>query len=82
MLLLEENDQETVEKARSMKLPEYFDIVVVPHSLPKTKPKACNYGLKFAKGEYSVIYDAEDVPKRERCITGPKTHDGVIQSLN
>lgn len=62
MLLLEEDDQETIDKARSFNLPHYFDIVVVPHSLPKTKPKACNYGLKKAKGEYIVIYDAEDVP--------------------
>ena len=22
-------------------------VVIVPHSLPKTKPKACNYGLQF-----------------------------------
>jgi glycosyltransferase involved in cell wall biosynthesis/O-antigen/teichoic acid export membrane protein len=37
--------------------------VVVPHSYPKTKPKAMNYGLQYATGEYLVIYDAEDVPE-------------------
>ncbi len=26
------------------------------------KPKACNYGLIHARGEYLVIYDAEDLP--------------------
>lgn len=62
MLLLEEDDQETVENAKKMNLPDYFEIVVVPHSKPKTKPKACNYGLLYTKGEYCVIYDAEDVP--------------------
>lgn len=62
MLLLEEDDAVTIEKARSFNLPDYFDIVVVPHSLPKTKPKACNYGLTKARGERIVIYDAEDVP--------------------
>jgi cellulose synthase/poly-beta-1,6-N-acetylglucosamine synthase-like glycosyltransferase len=62
MLLLEEDDQVTVDKCRAMDLPAYFQIIVVPHSLPKTKPKACNYGLKQATGEYIVIYDAEDVP--------------------
>jgi cellulose synthase/poly-beta-1,6-N-acetylglucosamine synthase-like glycosyltransferase len=36
--------------------------VVVPHSMPKTKPKACNYGLLQARGDYAVIYDAEDIP--------------------
>jgi cellulose synthase/poly-beta-1,6-N-acetylglucosamine synthase-like glycosyltransferase len=62
MLLLEENDPETIEKAREFNLPSYFEIVVVPHSKPKTKPKACNYGLTKTRGEYVVIYDAEDVP--------------------
>jgi cellulose synthase/poly-beta-1,6-N-acetylglucosamine synthase-like glycosyltransferase len=63
MLLLEADDQETIDHARAMGLPSFFEIVVVPHSMPKTKPKACNYGLKIATGEYSVIYDAEDVPE-------------------
>lgn len=62
MLLLEEDDKETVDEIRSYTLPAYFTIVVVPHSFPKTKPKACNYGLMKAVGEYTVIYDAEDVP--------------------
>lgn len=61
-LLLEEDDPETIAEAEKMRLPEYFRIVVVPHSMPKTKPKACNYGLSHAKGEFAVIYDAEDVP--------------------
>lgn len=63
LLLLEENDPETIEVAQKMKLPSYVRIVVVPNSQPKTKPKACNYGLNFAKGEYLVIYDAEDRPE-------------------
>ena len=62
MLLLEEDDKVTIAKAQSMQLPSFVEIVVVPHSMPKTKPKACNYGLLKATGEYVVIYDAEDVP--------------------
>lgn len=61
-LLLEEDDPKTIEEARKMKLPDYFRIIVVPHGHPKTKPKACNYGLGHAKGEYAVIFDAEDIP--------------------
>lgn len=63
MLLLEEDDTETIDHAKKLALPENFDIVIVPHSKPKTKPKAMNYGLKFAKGDYITIYDAEDVPE-------------------
>jgi len=62
MLLLEEDDKETIKEVANYDLPPYFEVVVVPDSKPKTKPKASNYGLKFARGEYVVIYDAEDVP--------------------
>ncbi|MEK7571568.1 MAG: glycosyltransferase [Patescibacteria group bacterium] len=62
MLLLEEDDIGTIETIQAMDLPPFVRIVVVPHSMPKTKPKACNYGLAFARGEYLVIYDAEDIP--------------------
>ena len=61
-LLLEENDPETIAAAQALQPPPYVRIVVVPHSLPKTKPKACNYGLTVATGAFLVIYDAEDIP--------------------
>lgn len=61
-LLLEEDDVKTIGEIQKMPLPPYFKVIVVPDSKPKTKPKACNYGLLFAKGEYCVIYDAEDIP--------------------
>jgi len=62
MFLLEEDDVETIQAFSEMTLPYYARTVVVPHSQPKTKPKACNYGLSFAKGKYLVIFDAEDMP--------------------
>lgn len=62
MFLLEEDDKETIAEFEKMNLPFYARTVIVPDSQPKTKPKACNYGLSYAKGEYLVIFDAEDVP--------------------
>ncbi|HUQ85826.1 MAG TPA: glycosyltransferase [Candidatus Limnocylindrales bacterium] len=62
LLLLEEDDVETIKILDKMTLPYYIKKLIVPNSLPKTKPKACNYGLSFAKGEYLVIFDAEDIP--------------------
>ncbi len=61
-LLCEEDDDETIDAIRVLNLPPHFDTVVVPASQPQTKPKACNYGLLAARGEYVVIYDAEDRP--------------------
>lgn len=65
-LLLEDDDRETIEAAKKMNLPPCFRIVVVPLGAPKTKPKACNYGLAQAGGEYVVIYDAEDIPDTDQ----------------
>jgi cellulose synthase/poly-beta-1,6-N-acetylglucosamine synthase-like glycosyltransferase len=62
LLLLEEDDPETLQAALAAAPPDIVRIVVVPHALPKTKPRACNVGLTFARGEYVVIYDAEDRP--------------------
>src|SRR6185295_4474799 len=62
ILLLEEDDRQTAAAAEKLSLPPYFETAIVPHSFPKTKPKAMNYGLSLARGEIITIYDAEDVP--------------------
>lgn len=63
-LLLEANDQETVETAlAATELTKLVEVVVVPTAHPQTKPKACNWGLIDARGEFTTIYDAEDVPE-------------------
>ncbi|MBJ7608226.1 MAG: glycosyltransferase [Candidatus Dormibacteraeota bacterium] len=65
-LLLEEDDLETLDVVFASALPPNFDVIVVPAEGPRTKPKACNYGLQFARGEYCVIYDAEDIPEPDQ----------------
>lgn len=65
-ILLEEEDAVTYDAVRTLRPPANFEIVRVPYSVPKTKPKACNYGLLFARGEYLTIYDAEDVPEKDQ----------------
>jgi cellulose synthase/poly-beta-1,6-N-acetylglucosamine synthase-like glycosyltransferase len=62
-LLVESDDIATLQAARSAELPPYVEIVTVPAAEPRTKPKACNYGLARARGEYLTIYDAEDIPE-------------------
>lgn len=62
LLLLEADDVETIAAAKAAKPPEYVRIVIVPPGSPQTKPRACNYGLAFARGAYVVIFDAEDRP--------------------
>jgi len=62
MLVLESSDRETIAVVRSMMLPPFMRIVVVPDCLPRTKPKALNYALQLARGDYIAVFDAEDVP--------------------
>jgi cellulose synthase/poly-beta-1,6-N-acetylglucosamine synthase-like glycosyltransferase len=65
-IVLEAGDRETIEAARGLGLEGVFEIIVVPWSKPQTKPKACNFALRFARGEYVVIYDAEDRPEPDQ----------------
>lgn len=62
LVLLEEDDPQTLAAAKAAAPPEYVRILVVPRGSPQTKPRACNYGLAFARGRYTVIFDAEDRP--------------------
>lgn len=66
LLLIEEDDSETLTAARAARPPETVTFVTIPHGYPKTKPKALNVGLFFAKGKYLVIYDAEDRPEPDQ----------------
>ena len=65
-IVLEAGDRETIEVARTLGLEGVFEIILVPPSKPQTKPKACNFALRFARGEYLVIYDAEDRPEPDQ----------------
>jgi hypothetical protein len=60
--LTEVDDIETRNAIRSLSLPSHFKIIIVPDGKPRTKPRACNFGLMQAEGDYVVIYDAEDIP--------------------
>jgi len=70
-LLLEEDDPETRKKIEEVmdQLPKCVEVIVcpkVPKGQPKTKPRACNWGLDRARGEFLVIYDAEDRPEGDQ----------------
>ena len=62
LFLTEADDSDTRNAIRALELPPHFKILIVPDGKPRTKPRACNYGLMHARGPYVVIYDAEDIP--------------------
>lgn len=63
ILAVEADDKETLAAiaARKTRLP--ISVVAVPAGGPRTKPKALNVALPFARGTFTVIYDAEDHPE-------------------
>ncbi|WP_395645875.1 glycosyltransferase [Terricaulis sp.] len=61
-LLVEADDAETTAAALALAGASNIEVVVVPSCAPRTKPKALNVGLARARGEYLVVYDAEDRP--------------------
>ncbi|MDA8586493.1 glycosyltransferase [Rhodobacteraceae bacterium] len=65
-IVLEETDNETIEAAEALNLEGIFEIIRVPESHPQTKPKACNYALNYARGDFLVIFDAEDKPEPDQ----------------
>lgn len=62
LILVEEDDEETLDALRTAHPPQHFRMVVVPPAEPRTKPKALNFGLTMARGDIIAVYDAEDAP--------------------
>lgn len=60
-LLVEADDADTLAAARTA-AGGPVEVLVIPPAAPRTKPKALNAGLARARGEYVVVFDAEDRP--------------------
>lgn len=71
IFMLTEADDEITQSCLDLLQQEHpidYTLVVVPKGVIQTKPRACNYGLRFAKGKYLVIYDAEDRPEANQLL--------------
>jgi cellulose synthase/poly-beta-1,6-N-acetylglucosamine synthase-like glycosyltransferase len=65
-LICEADDAETLAALQTLQPPAMMEIIRVPASSPRTKPKACNVALQQVRGKFVVIYDAEDAPARDQ----------------
>lgn len=70
IFVVEQRSPETVAAVQRHIAEGRFGLVEVPHALPLTKPKALDFALPFCKGEFVVVFDAEDrpVPRQLRQI--------------
>lgn len=62
-LLVEHDDRETIDAIAACPVPAHFEVMHLPPGAPRTKPRALTIGLAAARGQYLVVYDAEDRPE-------------------
>ncbi len=63
---VEDDDAATCAALAALPLRPAFEVVVAPPVGPRTKPKALNAALAFARGDLTVVYDAEDRPEPDQ----------------
>jgi cellulose synthase/poly-beta-1,6-N-acetylglucosamine synthase-like glycosyltransferase len=63
---LEPDDRSTLARLAAMRLGAPFEIHIAPRAGPRTKPKALNAALAFARGTFVAVYDAEDKPEPDQ----------------
>lgn len=69
LIVVEADDRETRAALADRRTSLPLTVIPVPTIGPRTKPKALNFALPFARGDLTVIYDAEDRPQPDqlRC---------------
>jgi hypothetical protein len=62
-IVVEADDLPTISALRAARGRYPFDIVIAPPGVPRTKPRALNVALPFARGALTCVFDAEDEPE-------------------
>jgi len=66
IVAIEADDSDTRGALAAIRTKFPITVIPVPPQGPRTKPKALNVALPFARGAYTVIYDAEDRPEPDQ----------------
>lgn len=64
--VVEQEDRQTFAALAAASPGVEYEIVVAPEGAPRTKPRALNVALPFARGELLTVYDAEDRPEPDQ----------------
>ena len=68
MLIVESVDGETQATLQRVELDAHIRVLIVPDGAPRTKPRALQFALQYAQGDYVVVYDAEDMPEPDQLL--------------
>ncbi|MCO5063438.1 MAG: glycosyltransferase [Rhizobiaceae bacterium] len=80
-LICEADDPDTIAAIRAHPLSLMVEVIAVPPSLPRTKPKALRYALPMCRGEFVVLYDAEDIPHPHQLQEAWRVFDNAPAEL-
>ncbi len=80
-IILEESDILMQRALAAIRLPPRFEVIIVPSGAPQTKPRALNYGLRFARGELLAIFDAEDIPEQGQLRLAAETFASLPRTV-
>ena len=67
-LIVEDEDTTTRNALQALSLPRWVQVIHVPKGTLRTKPRALNFALPFARGSIIGIYDAEDLPHPRQLL--------------
>lgn len=67
-LICESEDRATIDAIKATNPRPWVEVIEVPPGMPKTKPNALAYALPLTRGEFVVLYDAEDRPHRHQLV--------------
>ena len=81
IVALEADDHATRAAITARKHRILLTVIPVPPATLRTKPKALNVALPFARGEFTVIYDAEDRPERNQLRRALKAFRSAANNL-
>ena len=80
-LVCEADDRSTIDAIRAQELRPLVEIIEVPKSNPRTKPKALAYALQMTSGDFVAVYDAEDRPHPMQLVEAWQRFQGTAPGL-
>lgn len=82
LMICEAVDPATIKEVRK-RIGGTFHLIIVPPGSPQTKPRALNFAMQHARGDYVTIYDAEDNPHPQQLKVAIKafSHNDNLGAL-
>jgi glycosyltransferase XagB len=68
ILAVEDDDMVTRAALKTVDMPRWMRTIIVPEGTLRTKPRALNHAMIFARGSIIGVYDAEDAPAPRQLL--------------